>query len=202
MIFSFHGTLLPGRWAGKYLIQGKGMGIEYKCTHDGTFKRKIWASWTYKKKKNKNRNNILVIEVFLCCFRLVPWSRQNCPELPAMFGSCLRQTGTLFALFHHFLHSSVSSGPIGHEGEGGVKKGSKEGRFNRTIRNMTYRKRLWKRFRICRYQTPDSRLQTSDSRLYTPDFVYSLLLINDIGWSLESGVWSLEFEVSRSESRV
>ena len=65
------------------------------------------------------------------------------------------------------------------------------------------------RFKICRSQTPDSRLQTPDSRLSTPDFVYSLLLNNDISlslesgvWSLKSGVWSLEFEVSSAESRV
>ena len=41
-------------------------------------------------------------------------------------------------------------------------------------------------------ESADTRLQTLDFRLQTPDFVYSLLLINDISWSLESGAWSVE----------
>ena len=66
------------------------------------------------------------------------WSLAALPTVPlASLHQCLAvaeaklghffTVSSLFALYHHFLHSSVSSGPIGHEGEGGAGERNRKG---------------------------------------------------------------------------
>ena len=151
----FHGTLLLGPWTGKYLIQGKGMGIEYKWTHDSFCKRKTWARWIY-----KNRKNILALgrfqqeEYYDCQHKNFsgPWflcwslAGGSTAQSTPMFGSCLRQNwdtfctvSSLFAL----LCIIRPNWPWGGRRSRGRKQ--KRGRFKRSRRNMTNRKRPWSR---------------------------------------------------------